>query len=171
LKVKKTVNRKEFFKLTVNPRDGGYSFIELMIVILVSALLFGIGYASYRSFAQKQALIKVARAFEADVRVAQNKAMSAQVPEKCGTLSGYGLKFGGSSYEISSYCSGSGGESITRTFSGYVFSNNLGADSIVFKVLGQGTDLTGDMTVTITNSTTDKTVQVFILKSGEASIL
>jgi len=171
LKVKETLNRNKFSKLTVNPREGGFSFIELMIVILVSALLFGIGYASYRNFAQKQALIKVARAFEADVRIAQNKAMSAQVPEECGTLSGYGLKFGGSTYQISSYCSGSGGESITRTFSGYVFSNDLGVDSIVFKVLGQGTNLTGDITVTITNSTTDKTVQVLILKSGEASIL
>src|SRR3989344_6849432 len=85
--------------------NHGFTFIELLIVIVVMALLFSVGYAGYREFQARQGIINVTRKIKADLRLAHEYALAQR--SLCtvnDSLLGYEFVAGSTSYEIRAYC-------------------------------------------------------------------
>ncbi len=142
----------------------GYTLIELMVGLTIAALLFLVGYGGYREFVRRQALDNAYKELKSDLRLTQELAISGEKPSSCtGALFGYQVAFSESLYTVSASC---GGSVTIRTKSlpgGITLS---GASSIIYKVIGEGTTLTGDISITLTQGSTGRTRQINISKNG-----
>jgi len=88
---------------------GGFTLIELLVSLVVISVLFGLGYANFRRYAQRQELWRAARQIEGDLRLAQSYALAGKNAEGlCETDSyfyGYQFRFNGpSSYGFYPVC-------------------------------------------------------------------
>lgn len=72
--------------------NDGYTLIELLASIVIIAVVFSVGTASFRGYQKKQYSESIARNILADVRLAQEFALSGKVSE-CppGTYLGYSI--------------------------------------------------------------------------------
>lgn len=167
----------------------GFSLIELIIVFAIGAILMGSGAAAYRQFARKQTVEAVMRKFRTDLRTAQTNARIGQKENcacgdggdgVCGNandvgISGWEVNFPNiSNYEIYGVCSNGTttfssngvGTKVSVPLSSGVTFNPLPSGPIRFKVLGQGTNLSSDIAVTLTGAG-NVTTSLFINVSGD----
>lgn len=151
--------------LTVTTADRlGYTLIELLVVITISIIVFGVGMAGYREFSRRQALTGILKQVKADLRLAQQLALTGQKPETCSKLIGYTFTATSSNYKIIANCLNGNLENKSVDMS---INTTISAGSIVFKVLGQGTNLSAPLTFTIANSTTGTTGTVIVGTGGD----
>lgn len=75
---------------------SGFTLIELLTVVGIMAILFSVGYASYRSYQQRQAVISAARDLRSDLRLAQEYASAGNAVSGCSGLESYYLSRQGS---------------------------------------------------------------------------
>lgn len=153
----------------------GYTLIEILVGITIIGLLFSFGYVSFREFAGRQALVGTVKQVEGDLRLAQGKALSGEKPEDtdCDSpkvLHGYLFRIisGGTTYRLTASCSG--GNKVVKSVdlpAGFTISSTI--DPILFKVLGQGTDIPSGQsaTITITQVGTGKVSIVMVTSGGE----
>ncbi len=127
----------------------GYTLIELLVGISIIAIIFSIGFVSYREFSRRQALVGILKQVKSDLRLAQQFALTGQKPDGCSTLSGYKFNRDDSlNYSLIAVCSN--GSYIYKSVS-MPTDTTISAGSVTFKVLGQGTDLSTPLTFTLTN--------------------
>ena len=60
---------------------SGFTLIELMVVMLIMSLLFGLGFANFRDFQRRQILEGAVRAVKGDLRYAQELALAGRKPD------------------------------------------------------------------------------------------
>jgi len=144
----------------------GFTLIELLVVLSIMILLFGIGLTRYNTFNRRQILNQAALKLKNNLRLAQSKAFAAEKPSACGStpLSGHKLEFiDNKNYQIVAVC---GSEVLVK--SGLSLGQNIikisGPSSILFKVLAQGVEGAGTITISLPG-VGDKTVTV--TKTGE----
>jgi prepilin-type N-terminal cleavage/methylation domain-containing protein len=156
--------------------NNGYTLIEILVAITIIGIIFGVGYVSFRDFSRRQAIISVARNMEGDVKVAQEKALSGQKTCSVGVLDGYDFYISGNTYAIREVCSGVPVLPAVKT----VDLSALGVASIVttsadgstppnpvmYKTLGQGTNITSTLTITLTQVATNNTAQATLGVAG-----
>lgn len=149
------------FKIT------GYTLIELLVALSIVGVLFTVGFASYREFAQRQTVIQTAKTLKEDMRLAQQKALSGEKPLGCTILSGWAIAFPNpSEYTIQGACSN--GTFVTKTLRyPQGVTKTTGPAQILFKVLSQGTDVTGTTTITLTLAGTGLSSQIIVTSTGE----
>ena len=58
----------------------GYSIIELVVVLVIMAILFTVGFGNYRSYQKRQYLEGAVRQVKSDLRLAQEYALSGRKP-------------------------------------------------------------------------------------------
>lgn len=154
--------------------NSAYTFIEILVALTIVGLIFGIGYVSFRDFSRRQALLGTTRNIKGDLRLAQEQAISGEKPSdfRCdspNTLSGYYFnRVSANSYSLVARCSG--GNVVSKEV-------NLPSDisiaanqnPIVFKVLGQGTDVpqASPAVITLTQAGTSNTATISISSTGE----
>lgn len=88
----------------------GYTLIELLIVIMIIALVFSVGTASFRGYQRRQFVEAKTRDILADIRLAQENAVAGKV-DQCGSGT-YGRFVGytistdntGTFYELNAAC-------------------------------------------------------------------
>ena len=91
---------------------SGYTLIEILVSMSIIGLIFNFGYISYRDFARRQSLLGNARNLRADLRLAQEQAMSGKKPSSVacsgeGSLVGYDFYLdSATSYVIQANCTG-----------------------------------------------------------------
>jgi len=166
--MKKTCSKilhSKFSILNFRRRQAGFTLIELLVVFSIIALLFTIGIAAYQEFNRGQIVVQATKELKENLRLAQSKALGAEKPGTCtGTLQGWQVSFSGDgkSYSLKAICPN---EVPFRTIS---FLGDLkktdGPGDVLFKVLGQGVESAG--TITITGFGT-KTATVTVTPSGE----
>lgn len=148
-------------------KNRAYTLIELLIGISIISIIFSVGFASYRDFSRRQALTGVTKAMVSDLRLIQQKSLSGEKPDTCTTLSGYQMKrTSATAYDLQAVCSTNitvktvdlAEDGVTISFS---------ADPIIFKVLGQGTNLTAIATITLTNTNMNKSSHVYVGIGGD----
>src|SRR3989344_1318041 len=133
-------------------KNNGYTLIELLVGMTIITVVFTVGIAGFRSFSRRQALTGVVKSVISDLRSSQQFALTGQKPTgNCPLLNGYSFKITSSAtYQILANCDP---DIITKTVnlpSGISISPNL--STVQFKVLGQGTNLTESLVLTLTNS-------------------
>jgi prepilin-type N-terminal cleavage/methylation domain-containing protein len=142
----------------------GYTLVELLVGISIVAVIFGVGFISYREFSRRQSLTGITKQLVGDLRLAQQLALTGQKPEVCTKLIGYTFTATSSNYKIIASCSGGTVETKTVDISA---DTTISAGSVTFKVLGQGTSLTSPLTFTITNSSSGVSGTVTIGIGGD----
>jgi len=148
-------------------KKDGYSLIELLVVMAIIAILAMFGIAAYQQFNKTQTLRQAAMTVKNDLRKAQTRAMASEKPptSSCTILDGYQVTFTDSSYQVQAKCS--------PTSPGVPTSYNLPTGisftsyptKIVFKVLGQGVDITGSNIICISGF--NKLYKITVTTGGE----
>ncbi len=164
---KKKITAKRFgFSL------GGYTIIELLIVVMVMVMVFGLGVIRYRDFQRRQALSAAARTLITDLRFAQERALAGNKPATCTTLSGYVLhRVSASSYDIRVRCLPGPTDSVTKSETEVGFASKHPGitlsvfSDVFFKVLGEGVG--SAVSITLTQANTSFTKVVNITTGGE----
>jgi prepilin-type N-terminal cleavage/methylation domain-containing protein len=173
------------------PNTSAYTLIELLVVLTIIGLLFAIGYANFRSYSQRQAVLDTNKQIQGDLRLAQQMALSGQLPDDNNCLQSHGNSLSGysfvvipssSEYEIVADCTGPGmlapykdvdlpsGLSITMSSAQTI----TPANTIVFNVLGNGTNIPanddgtdGTVAITITQAGTGNQSTVTVYSGGQ----
>lgn len=148
---------------------AGYTLIEILVGITIIALLFIFGYASFRDFSRRQAINSAVRTIRGDLRLAQEQALSGNKPVGCSSiLDGYNFRAGGTSYTIEASCSG-GLPIVVKsvTLPTDISMTPPSPNPILFKVLGQGTNISLTATVVLTQAGTNNTQTITITSGGE----
>ncbi|MGB9911059.1 MAG: pilus assembly FimT family protein [Microgenomates group bacterium] len=155
----------------------GFTLIELLVVISLIGILFGFGVAQYVQFNRRQVVEQTALDLKNNLRLAQTQALGGNKPVGCSFLLGYKVVFFQGSVEnntpdgylIKAICSeGEIGEK-RFTFPLVVrFSPLPSPPSVVFKVLGHGTDLENELEIKLKGFNNDSYIKtVIITSSGE----
>lgn len=148
----------------------GYTLIEILVGLTIISLLFGIGSVNFRDFSRREALNGVAKQIQGDLRLAQSAASSGQKPASCLTnLDGYIFKiYPTTEYKIEAKC-GNNFYVNKDVFLPSGLSVTLSPNPILFKVLGQGTDIpaVSEATITITQQGTNAQKVIQITSGGE----
>ncbi len=153
-------------------KSPAFTLIEVLIAISIVALILGFGFAGFREYSQRQVLFAVARDVKSDLRSLQQKALSAEKPAACAGkfLDGYRFDIvSAARYNISALCSGVGVNIEDKSLdSGFTISATI--DPILFKVLGQGTNIPSGSSSVITLSQTAISKSITISVSAEGSM-
>jgi len=163
----KTNHLKSAFRL-------GYTLIEILVGLTIFSLVFLLGFAGYRQFARRQDIAGVARAIKGDIRLAQELALSGKKPAACTwALDGYQfIVIPPNRYEIRAICALHTELEKTVTLSSGTTLSGLApnftpANTILFKTLGAGTNITAGSTTSITLSQSDTgNMQVITITAG-----
>jgi len=154
---------------------NGYTLIEISVVLTTIGKLFRFGFVSFRAFSRREALTGTLKKIQGDLRLAQAYAFSGQKPDdvKCNTpntLDGYSFKvYSSTEYKIEGNCSGGTVEIKDVTYASDVVLSIPSVNPIMFKILGQGTNIpTGETsTFTLTQSGTNSELTVTVTSGGE----
>ena len=156
----------------------GYTLIEILVGLTIISLLFSMGFVSYRDFSRRQALNGAAKTVQGDLRLTQQQALSGQKPDdgNCNTpnlLNGYNFRVdSSSSYAVEAACSGGGGTNVevkSVDLPSGVSISTPSPNPILFKVLGQGTNIAsgGSAVVTLTQTGVSSPITITITAGGE----
>lgn len=145
---------------------NGFTLIELLVAVSIIGIIFGIGVAKYQEFNRRQILFQAAEELKSNLRLAQDKALAGE-KDCTGDLEGYRVTFSTTSYSFRSQCSEGDGPEATFSYYGETQMTS-GPSSILFKVLGLGTDVAG--TVQIRLELSGVTGEETIMVSGAGEI-
>jgi len=162
-------------------RAAGYTLIEILVAITIIGILFSVGYANFRSFSQRQVLLGAVKQIQGDLRLAQQMALSGQKPNELGCLTKPldGIQFGMTTgapylYQLKAVCgTDAGGYPLIKEFdfpsditpSPVTFTPN----PVLFKVLGNGTNIPqgGSVVITLTQTGTNNKATITVTSGGE----
>jgi prepilin-type N-terminal cleavage/methylation domain-containing protein len=153
-------------RIAKNCLKDGYTLIELLIVISIIALVFGVGTASYRNYQGRQLFEASVREILSDLRLAQEYALAGR-SEGCSQFEGYVFESAqnGLNYSIYRRCGGNNvlykNKSLPSGTTIQVRGNNNGDRNFRFNALGKGLDVTtAEACVTITRGLYTKYVKI-----------
>jgi prepilin-type N-terminal cleavage/methylation domain-containing protein len=151
----------------------GYTLLEILITLTIIGLIFGFGYVGFREFSQRQALTGLARSIKGDLRLAQELALAGKKPDdiKCDSpqvLNGYYFRRNSNAnYTIEASCSGGTSEIKSVNLPADINFTSLSINPILFKILGEGNNISDSATITLTQINTGNTGTITITSGGE----
>jgi Tfp pilus assembly protein FimT len=137
------------------------------------ALIFSLGFVSFRDFSRRQSLQSATRNLISDLRLAQNYALSGKKPDSIfcdspSVLQGYNFEVTGETdYKISASCSGGTVSVKEIALSDEFVISTPTTNPIVFKTLGQGTNIPDSLVITLTQTATNNVQIVTVTSGGE----
>jgi len=141
-----------------------------MVTTAIMMVLIGFSVVNYNAFNEKQHVSEAASNFKSQIRLAQSKALSGQKPVSgCTAFIGYTVTFTSSTYTIEPECSEGKvyeTERITVTLPKNVTFSPV-PSSFFYKPLMQGTSLSTDLLITLTNGSINAIMK--ITPSGDIS--
>jgi prepilin-type N-terminal cleavage/methylation domain-containing protein len=162
-------------------RNTGYTLIEILVALTIIGLLFGAGYANFRSFSQRQVLVGAVKQIQGDLRSAQQMALSSRKPDELGCLTNSldGIRFGLTTsapyiYQIRAVCGSV--EDNYPIIKEYEFPSDVTPapvtftpNPIIFKVLGNGTNIPQgeSVVITLTQTGTNNQATITVTSGGE----
>lgn len=152
----------------------GFTIIELLVVFSISALMIGVVFAGQRDFSRRRVSENAANILLTEMREVQQRSLSGVKPNDFAcrtpnTLNGYIVRFTDTGYETYADCSGGEVHVNSTSWPGDVTTKVEGGNEILFKSVGQGTDLSTDISVNLCAFTSSKTVQ--LTTSGEINLI
>lgn len=161
-------------------KEDGYTLVEILVVLGIIGVLFSIGFASFRDFSRRQILAGVVKQMQADIRLAQQMSLSGQKPSELGcntaVLSGIYFNLENSRYQIKAGCGDDPTQTsyptikeVTLPTGISVNTNTLTVNPILFKVLGQGTNISkgSSVIITFTQEITNNKADITVSSGGE----
>lgn len=133
-------------------KPAGFTLIEILVTVVISGVLFGVGIAAFRGIGARQNLKQAGGEFISNLRLIQEKTLSSQKPGGCNVLLGYEVSyFDGNTYLIQPICQNGGGI-VTPVYlpDGISFAADFGM--ISFFILQAGVDAEKIITLTSDNN-------------------
>jgi len=144
----------------------GFTVIEVLIVVAITALLVGGGLAAYTSFSNKQQIKASGSQLYNDLRLTQSRAVNSERPSAgCddGSLTGYRLNFTtATDYKIEAICTVVVDVGISRSLGTGLSLNDYENGLVDFFVLGDGSQ---DKTFCVTGSS--YVYEIVVTEAGE----
>jgi prepilin-type N-terminal cleavage/methylation domain-containing protein len=165
------ISRYELFKDSAS--KNGYTLIEVLVGLTIITLIFTFGYAGFREFARRQLVTSAIRSLKGELRLAQEQAFAGKKPDNANcnspnTLRGYYFRVTSSTtYQIEALCSG-GVVSVKEVeITSPLNISTPSPNPILFKILGEGTNIDTSATITISLPETSQSTDVVISQTGE----
>lgn len=140
----------------------GFTLVEIIVVMGISALLLGVVVAGQREFSRKKTVDNEAASIISNLRQAQSQSTTGVKPKQptpnywyctgSGRLDGYSVTFTSSGYTIKAICStpsnpGREVQISTHNFTQGITVTTYPSQPILFKSVGQGTNLSSTQRV------------------------
>ena len=152
----------------------GYTLIEVLVGLTIIGIVFSAGFVSFREFSRRQTVVGVAKQIKGDLRLAQSSAISGKKPTDCtAILNGFNFRVVDvSNYALEADCRGALAPAMVKNVtlpSGVTISVSPSPNPIVFKALGQGTNITlgGSATLTLIQTGTNNQATITVTAGGE----
>ncbi len=167
---------------TSESKAKGYTLIEILVGLTIIGILFSFGFASFRDFSRREALSGTSKKIQGDLRLVQSMALSGQKPTEdylgqstntCSSanrLDGYIFKvYSSTEYKIEASCGSSTVVIKDVVFAGDVSISTPSPNPLLFKVLGEGTNIPAgeDASLVLTQTGTDSVATITISAAGE----
>jgi len=152
--------------------NSGFTLVEILVSLTIIGLVFGFGFVGFREFSRRQSLQGAKRKLLGDLRLAQQQALSGKKPAsiECSnpnTLNGFDFEvISQSDYRVRANCTGGNVEVKSVELTEEV-SITASTPIITFKILGKGTTLPADATITLTQLGSGNTLDVLVSMGGE----
>jgi len=153
--------------------EKGYTLLEILVALTIVGIIFSIGYVGFRSFSQRQEMQSVARNIRGDLRLAQGQALAGKKPpgvncDSPATLDGFNFSVdSATTYSINAVCSGGLIETKSVSMPSGITITPGAVNPIVFKIIGNGTNITGQVVINITQTGTTNTASITVTEGGE----
>lgn len=86
-------------------KPAGFTIIEILVTVVISAILFGGGIAAFRGIGARQNLKQAGNEFQSNLRLIQEKSLSSKKPVGCDVLLGYEVNYVGvNTYSMQPTC-------------------------------------------------------------------
>lgn len=161
------------FSLLASRFNHGFTLVEILVGLSIMALLFVGGYTAYREFQRRQVVASVATELKTNLSLVRQRALSGEKGLDCVGKTFVGYQFGitdSTHYYYRPSCPdqaiySNSTTTITLPQGVAISGTNL---PVVFKTIGQGTDLANDavITITLTSDATSTPKTVTIKKGG-----
>ena len=150
---------------------SGYTLLEIVVSLFILIILFSATQAAYREFILKKDLDNAKGQVMSDLRLAQEYATAGRLTDSCLGLNGYEFVSSSSNqnYRIRSNCGSGSSDVKTVEMSDISNGISINSQSVIFKVLGGGTNISADSSVqfVLTQRTTNNTRSVIVTSGGE----
>lgn len=158
---------KKIQNLKFKNQNFGYTLIEILVGLTITALIFSGGYTNYRDFVRREALSNAFNKLEKDLNLARQRSLSGEKPTNCASyeLRGYNVSITGSGYSVTASC---GPTSVPVREFRFPQGITASPNQIFFKTLGQGTTSSSDEEVTLTQDSTNE--QRILTVTSEGSV-
>lgn len=86
--------------------QGGYTLIEIMVMVTILVTVAGAGLAAFSTFSDRQQTLEAAKTLQSWIKTAQSKAQALEKPAACGQLHAYRLEItaGSNQATLSAIC-------------------------------------------------------------------
>ncbi|MEN9327751.1 MAG: hypothetical protein RI947_559 [Candidatus Parcubacteria bacterium] len=151
-------------------KHAGFTLIELIVVIAIMTLFFGISIANYNGFTAEKKFDAEVKKFVDILELAKSKARAGDIGGfSCEDFDGYEVAFADPNYFLRMCC-----DNVCTSFntiSTYAFPDGVtatltGATEIRFHPLSFALDSPNPITITINSGTLNKCVEVMISTNG-----
>jgi prepilin-type N-terminal cleavage/methylation domain-containing protein len=148
--------------------DAGFTFIELMVVVLIISTLSVLGYVNYTAYNNDQRLKQTAQTLLNNLRLAQTDATAAKIPAICTNFGGYKVQFANgspASYSVAAVCD----SSIAKSYAipADINFNPLPASNpLIFGPLTSGVNVGNHVCVILHSSSSNKDYTILIDQAG-----
>jgi len=163
--------------------SGGYSLVELLVVIVIIGFLLTFGISRYRTFTERHQVENIARGVVSALRTAQEMSLSGIKREKdpnslCnenGEWKGTGLSIQPNRYYMFVFCEREDPHgTLTVVFDvkdlpqNVVFAGSgTNISNFLFKPLAKGVEITGESTIGICSTKSDASLGIRVSTTGE----
>lgn len=153
--------------------NKGFTLIELLVVAGIIILLGGIGVASYNRFNQSRITRNYAEEILTGLRVAQNNAQTGKKSD-CGItpLEGWQANLSAGLLSIQEVCGSiaTTPSNLVTLPSGFTITVNPATTKFTFLTPSGTTDLSSNISITVSSSDVDDNVTVNVTRSGEIGL-
>lgn len=143
----------------------GFSIVEMIVVFMILGILATSGITVTQRSGRRQSVNSAAEQIRGALRQAQAQALAGRKVNCVDLLESWNVNFTATGYSIDEQCQGVKAGSTTTLPVGAKITTLPSPNPVKFKVLGQGTNITGSTTLKITNQ--EETASIIISSTGE----
>lgn len=165
--------------------SGGYSLVELLVVIVIIGFLLTFGISRYRTFAERHQVENVARGVVSTLRTAQEMSLSgikrdtnpSSLCNDNGEWKGTVLATQRNYYSLEVLCERASPHATSKTVfkiidlpsNVVIAGSGVNISTFLFKPLAKGVEITGSDTIGICSAKSDASLGIKVSSTGEIS--
>ena len=145
----------------------GFSMVEMIVVFMILGILATSGITVTQRSGRRQSVQSAAEQIRGALRQAQAQALTGRKVNCVNPLDSWNVNFTATGYSIDEECGGVSAGRAVKLPVGAQITTLPSPNPIKFKVLGQGTNVTGGANTTLQITNQEETASIIISSTGE----